>query len=265
MSGILSFPKRFFFRRYIPRFAYTHIFFNSATRHSMLHVQNPFSFFWPSEFLEARAEISLNDAGGQMLGKLQRTIPPFGMLAISIQEILSDLRSTAELGTITVDLVPPKKYEKYLHALNRSDARIASPFWMRFFDDLGSQAYVHSIEADRTQIYGVPRIISRLISNKGSRVAWSSDRTIHLDDGESATAYIVNHSSKRLSCTASWNSPTLGKIKTANFSIPRKGVVLFTVESSGATYLSVDPISTSNAKPYVLVQSASKQFALTHG
>ena len=265
MSRILSFPKRFFFRRYIPRFAYTHVFFNIATRQSMLHVQNPFSFFWPSESLEARAEISLNDAGGKMLGNLQKVIPPFGMLAISIQEILSDLRSTAELGTITVDLVPPKKYEEYLHALNRSDARIASPFWMRFFDDLGSQAYVHSIEADRTQIYGVPRIISSLISNKGSRVAWSSDRTVHLDDGESATAYIVNHSSKRLSCTASWNSPTLGKIKTANFSIPRKGVVLFTVESSGATYLSVDPISTSNAKPYVLVQSASKQFALTHG
>ena len=265
MSRILSFPKRFFFRRYIPRFAYTHIFLNSATRHSMLHIQNPFSFFWPSESLEARAEISLNDASGKMIGKLQKTIPPFGMLAISIQEILSELRCTAELGTITLDLVPPKKYEEYLHSLNRSDARIASPFWMRFFDHLGSQAYVHSIDADRTQIYGVPRLISRLISNKGSRVAWSSDRTIHLDDGESATAYIVNHSSKRHTCTASWNSPTLGKIKTADFSIPRKGVVAFPLEYTGAIYLFVNPISTSNAKPYVLVQSVSQQFALTHG
>jgi hypothetical protein len=136
---------------------------------------------------------------------------------------------------------------------------------MRFFDHLGSQAYVHSIDADRTQIYGVPRLISRLISNKGSGVAWSSDRTIHLDDGESATAYIVNHSSKRHTCTASWNSPTLGKIKTADFSIPRKGVVAFPLEYSGAIYLYVNPISTSNAKPYVLVQSVSQQFALTHG
>ena len=265
MSRILNFPKRFFFSRYIPRFAYMHIFLNSATRHSMLHVQNPFSFFWPSESLAARAEISLNDANGKIIGKLKKTIPPFGILAISIQEILSEPRSTAELGTITLDLVPPKKYEKYLHSLNRSDARIASPFWMRFFDDLGSQAYVHSIEADRTQIYGVPRMISRLISNKGSRVVWSSDRTIHLDDGESATAYIVNHSSNKHSCTASWNSPTSGVIKTAEFAIPRKGVRAFPVEYSGAIYLSVNPISTSNAKPYVLVTSASQQFALTHG
>ena len=265
MSRILSFPKRFFFRRYVPRFAYTHIFLNSAMRHSMLHVQNPFSFFWPSESLEARAEISLNDANGKMIGKWQKTIPPFGMLAISIQEILSELRCTEELGTITLDLVPPKKYERYLHSLNRSDARIASPFWMRFFDDFGSQAYVHSIEADRTRIYGVPRIISRFISKKDSRVTWSSDRTIRLDVGESATAYIVNHSRQKLCCTASWNSPTSGEIKATNFIISRKGVVEFSVEYPGEVFLSVDPVSTSNAKPYVLVQLASQQFALTHG
>jgi hypothetical protein len=54
-------------------------------------------------------------------------------------------------------------------------------------------------------------------------------------------------------------------IKTAEFAIPRKGVRAFPVEYSGAIYLSVNPISTSNAKPYVLVTSASQQFALTHG
>ena len=54
--------------RYTPRLAYTHIFIEDGCRHSMLHVQNPFSFFWPQGAPIAEARISLNDSDGKLVG-----------------------------------------------------------------------------------------------------------------------------------------------------------------------------------------------------
>lgn len=253
------------FRRFTPRLAYTHIFIEEECRHSMLHVQNPFSFFWPEGLPSATVRISLNSSSGKALGQVKREIPPFGTLAISVSDILKSLEKIADLGTITVDIVPPPEFRKYLHTLTDGVARISSPFWMRFFDEIGSQAYVHSIEADRTQIYGVPRFFSRVFARRDSSVQWSSDRTIRLSEGEKAIAFIVNHSRRVHTCTASWISPQTGTVTTKVCTIASKGVVQFSVMHPGDVYLVVDTISTSNAKPYVMVQSQSEQFAITHG
>jgi len=251
--------------RYTPRLGYTHIFIEDELRHSMLHVQNPFSFFWPQGAPIAEALISLNSPEGKFLGSVTRTIKPFATLTLSVHELLQQLGKDIPLGTITVDLVPPRAYCEYLEPNNGGDGRIASPFWMRFYDDLGSQAYVHSIEADRTKVNGVPRFFSYLITRRNTSTAWESDRTICLEEGETAVAYIVNHSRRNHHCTASWISPESGELSSKDFKIQSKGVVEFPISHIGEAFLSVDRISTSNAKPYVMLISISNQFALTHG
>jgi hypothetical protein len=251
--------------KFTPRFAYTHIFIADESRHSMLHVQNPFAFFWPDGNPVASVHVFLNSSSGEQLGHVVHELPPFGTLALSISDVLQELGRTADFGTITVDIVPPLEFRKYLHSLTDGAVRIASPFWMRFFDEIGSQAYVHSIEADRTQVRGLPTIFSRILTRKNTSTRWSSDRTIRLEYNESAIAFIVNHSRRIHICTASWVSPQTGTIVTQKFTISPKGVSQFSVMHHGDVFLMVDSISTSNAKPYVLVQSPSRQFALTHG
>jgi hypothetical protein len=250
---------------YTPRLGYTHIFIEDESRHSMLHIQNPFSFFWPEGSPVAEAQISINNSEGKLIGSATRKIQPFAMLALSVHDLMQELGEDISLGTITVDLVPPRAYCEYLKSINGSDGRISSPFWMRFYDDSGSQAYVHAIEADRTRVHGVPRFISYLITRRDTSSAWASDRTIRLEEGETAVAYIVNHGRRTNYCNASWVSPENGKLYSAELKIESKGVVEFPVSLVGDVYLSVSQISTSNAKPYVMLISAKNQFALTHG
>lgn len=252
-------------RRVTPRFAYMHIFIEDGSTSSMLHVQNPFAFFWPEGNPAVKVRIALNTDTGKKLGMATKMLPPFGTLPLSIGELLLEMNQTCTTGTITVDLVPSPDYKQHLQALSDGLSRIASPFWMRFHDELGSQAYVHSIEADRTRIRGIPRIVSRIITCRDTSTVWSSDRTISLDFGESATAFIVNHSRRVHSCSASWVSPHSGVVTSERFSIQPKGLVQFRTEHVGEIFLSVDKISTSNAKPYVMVQSSDTRFALTHG
>ncbi len=248
-----------------PRFAYMHIFIEDNSTSSMLHIQNPFAFFWPQGEPEVTVRVSLNSEEGKKLGEARRRLPPFGTLPLPITELLREMNQSCKKGTITVDLVPSRAYKRHLRSLSVGVGRIASPFWMRFHDDLGSQAYVHSIEADRTRIRGLPRIVSRIITRRDTSTAWSSDRTISLDTGESATAFIVNHSRRVHSCSASWVSPHSGVVVSERFIIQPKGLVQFRTEHVGEVFLSVDKISTSNAKPYVMVQSSDTRFALTHG
>ena len=252
-------------RHFTPRLAYTHIFIEDECRHSMLHIQNPFSFFWPAGATIAKARISLNNREGKLLGCVSREIQPFATLALPINELLKQIGEVSSIGTITVDLVPPRAYCEYLRPHNDGDGRIASPFWVRFYDDLGSQAYVHSIEADRTRVHGVPRFISYLITRRNTSTVWASDRTIQLEENETARAYIVNHSRRTNRCTASWVSPKSGTLCSEYFIIRSKGVVEFPISHVGEIFLSVSRISTSNAKPYVMLISATNQFSLRHG
>lgn len=248
----------------MPRLGYRHIFFEDGERHSMLHVQNPFSFFAPDSNHQATAWVRLYDQFGLLLGVREFEIQSFGMLAVDIREFDIDLRG-ATLGTISVDLQPPRAYERYIRGLTDGVARISSPFWMRFFDDCGSQAFVHSIEADRTKFHGLPWPLAIVGLGRLPGGGWASSREIPLDDAESASAFVVNHSRRQLNTVCTWSAGA--KEFSTDLRLRPREVreVKIVAPSNGTVVLSLSALSTPNAKPYVLVRARSGLFGLTHG
>lgn len=259
-----SSAKSFFLRPFVPRLGYRHIFLEDGDRHSMLHVQNPFSFFAPESPHVARASVRLFDQYGRRLGLRKFDILPFGMLAIDIRELGIDLRGTT-LGTISVDLRPPRAYRRYLHKLTNGVAHIASPFWMRFFDGRGSQAFVHAIEADRTRLHGLPWPLTVFGLRHTPSGQWTSSREIRLKDATSASAFVVNHSRRQLRTVCTWSTES-DDFKT-NLHLRRREVREIEIEATQGenAFLSLSTLATPNAKPYVLVRSRSGLFGLTHG
>lgn len=253
-------------RLFVPRLVYQHVFLEDGRRHSMIHVQNPFSFFDPWHPHLARAVIRLFDERGRRLKSISVPIPSFGTLALDVRELGID-ELTGGTGTLSVDIVPPRRYKQYLRDSTPGVALIASPFWVRFFDDEGSQAFVHSIEADRTRMRGLPPIVDRLAIGATSGGAWESSRTVSLGRGESATALVVNHSRSNYETVVRWTNRTSGEVVSTPVSVPLRGVTTVRTPAHfvGQVYLSVDRLSTPNAKPYVLVKNKQGQFGLTHG
>lgn len=253
-------------RLLVPRLAYRHLFFEDETRHSMIHVQNPFSFFDPWQDHSAVAVVELCDRMGRRLGTETFKIPAYGSLAVDVRDLGISL-DDRPFGTVSLDLVPPRDYVRYLRKIAPGVPRIASPFWVRFFDDRGSQAFVHSIEADRERFRGLPPLVGRLALRQIPGGPWESNRTIPLSEGSTATAFIVNHSRTVLESECTWWGVDSGVEARTTISVRPRGVetVSTPVGMTGRVYLSTTRLSTQNAKPYVLVENSNRLFALTHG
>lgn len=255
-----------FTRRVVPRLAYRHIFFEDGTRHSMVHVQNPFSFFDPWGDHSAVAIVELCDRMGRRLGKERFEIPAYGCLAIDVRDLGIPLNGQT-LGTVALDLAPPRDYGRYLQRIATGVPRIASPFWVRFFDEQGSQAFVHSIEADRERFRGLPPFVNRLALRQIPGGPWESNRTIPLSRETTATAFIVNHSRTSLESVCIWSEISSGTEARTSLKVRPRGVEVVSTPAgmTGSVYFSTTRLSTPNAKPYVLVENSDRMFALTHG
>jgi len=250
----------------VPRMAYRHMFIEDGSRHSMIHVQNPFSFFDPWHDHVARAVIDLHDHTGRRLGTARFEIPAFGTLAVDLRDLMIDRRGS-HIGTVGVDLLPPRSFRRHLRRIAPGVPHIASPFWVRFFDDIGSQAFVHSIKADRDRLRGLPRPIGRLTLRATPGGRWESNRTIRLAPGSTAVAFLVNHARSTFETTCSWAKVDGGDVVTTPLRVEARGVASISSPPgfSSEVFVSVSHLSTPNAKPYVLVESSDGKFGLTHG
>ncbi len=261
--------RRFCANRFLcPRLAYTHIFVQDKSMQSMIHVQNPFSFFWPDGNTRAKALVELRDEQGYLLSKLSRQIQPFGTLALAIDDLLYGLTEKPYFGSITVDLIPTLKYRRHLRKLTDGIPLIASPFWMRFFSSSGgSQGYSHSIDADRATVRGVPAILARYFTSKDAGFAWESSRSIDLDASSFAQGFVVNSSKETKALTISWRNLDEQIIIQKCCLLPSLGVLEISTPRGLAdeVHLVVDPLPTPNAKPYVFVFQESGEFGFTHG
>ena len=234
----------------------------------MLHVQNPFSFFWPDGNTRAKALVELRDDQGHLLSKLSRQIQPFGTLALEIDDLLLGLTEKSDFGTITVDLIPTLKYRRHLRKLTDGTPLIASPFWMRFSSSSGgSQGYSHSIDADRAKIRGVPAVLARYFTSKDVGFAWESSRSIDLDASSFAQGFVVNSSKDTKSFTMSWCNLEEQIIVQKCCLLPSLGVSEISTPRglTDEVHLVVDPLPTPNGKPYVFVFQVSGEFGFTHG
>ena len=250
----------------VVRLGYLHMFLADGQFHSTIHVQNPFSFFDPSGEHSALVRVGLFNRDGKKIAQEAFSLGPFESLHKDVED-LAPRAACGSYGTVSVDIQPPPAYRKFLKQNSVGFANIASPFWMRLSHDNGSEAYVHSIEADRSRLYGVPSLISKFVLNSDTDSCWESDRTISLGKGESVKAFLINHSAKDVSPEIQWRGRDGSALASQRLEIPSRGIrsLEFGGEYSGDVYASVTGLPTPNSKPYVMVFTPTGQFGLTHG
>ncbi len=253
-------------RAALPRFAYTHIVIEREHVHSMIHVQNPFSFFRPEEPPHAVAHLSLHDVDGRHVAKTCLTIPPFGTLALPMPKVFPEMSKNDFLGTIRLDLRPPTEYHKHVLSNYENVRRLGSPFWIRLSSESGSQGYVHSIELDHKRVSGFDCIPGRMLFRDLHQNPWTSHRTIDLTPQWKATAFLINHSPKKCVQSLEWRDTTGATISETRRSLrPRAMMELSTPEKfEGSVFLMSSGLATLNGKPYVIVDGPTG-FGFTHG
>ena len=266
MTSLADKAKKLVIGSRVPRLAYRHLFVEDETTRSMIHVQNPFSFIDPEGAHEGRVEIEGFDKDGRSIGVTSKVLGTFASLALPVRELDFDFTGV-EHGTVTVDIEPSKSFEAHVRRIAPGIPRIGSPFWMRFYDQLGSQAFVHSIEADRTRFRGLTWPLSKIGLSARDDEPWSSHRSIELAASDSAIAFVINHSGKTFTTNCQWRAQTGDVIAEEQMEIPAGGVRVFPTpkQHCGTVHLHLSRLSTPNAKPYVMTRTQSRLFGLTHG
>jgi hypothetical protein len=260
----------------LPRRGYAHCFIEEDGVHSRLHLHNFYSLFLPDVRDPVDVHVRVYGADGRTLGTVDRRLSPFTSLTLPMAEVLAELHASAPLGTVAVDVEPGEAYAKRLVEVGPQNATAQSPFWMGFYDDGGSVAYVHSIDQYYGAVFGIGRVAGYAFRARWHRGGdWSSKRLIDAEDLTRADAYLVNHSPTRGDATLRWVAHPTGttiaerKVSIAPHGAARVSVTADDVARAGAgegqVRLVVDGLLTDNGKPYVMVRYGKGPFSLHHG
>lgn len=260
----------------LPRRGYAHCFIEEHGVHSRLHLHHFYSLFLPDVREPVTARIQVYDAAGKRLGAVARTLQPFTSLTLPVADVLSELRSTAGLGTVAVDIDPADSYAQKLVEVGPPNAMAQSPFWMGYYDDRGSVAYIHSIDQYYGAVFGIGRLAGLAYRARWQRGGgWTSKRLIETEGMRSADAYLVNHSPSAGRTTLRWLTYPEGIVlseRTATVAAHGATRVSVTADDvsragngAGSVRLEVDELLTGNGKPYVMVRYRDGPFSLHHG
>ncbi len=260
----------------LPRRGYAHCFIEEDGVHSRLHLHNFYSLFLPDIRDPVDVHIRVYGADGRNLGTVSRRLAPFTSLTLPMADVLKELHASAPLGTVAVDVEPGAAYAKRLVEVGPENATAQSPFWMGFYDDGGSVAYVHSIDQYYGAVFGIGRVGGYAFRARWHRGGdWASKRLIDADDLTRADAYLVNHSPARGDATVRWLAhPSGATIAERKVSIGAHGAARLSVTAEdiartgaggGQLRLVVDGLLTDNGKPYVMVRYGEGPFSLHHG
>ena len=259
----------------LPRRGYAHCFIEENGVHSRLHLHHFYSMFLPDVAEPVDVHVRVYDADGSQLGTVTRTLAPFSSLLLRMADVLEELHAQPAFGTVAVDVVPAESYARALVDAGPEGAMAQSPFWMGYYDDTGSVAYVHSIDQFYGEVFGVGRLAGlayRARWHRGGR--WSSKRLIDADGLLRADAYLVNHSPAAGHTTIRWlTHPDGAVIAEHSAKVNAHGALHVSVGSDdlrGAgkverLRLEVDGLLTDNGKPYVMVRYRGGPFSLHHG
>jgi hypothetical protein len=260
----------------LPRRGYEHCFIEEEGVHSRLHLHHFYSMFLPDVNEPVDAHVHVFGADGRRLGTVTRRLQPLTSLVLPMTEVLAELSSPATLGSVAVDVEPSDAYARKLVELGPQNARAQSPFWMGYFDDGGSVAYVHSIDQFYGAVFGVGRVAGLAYRARWHRSGeWASKRLIDTAGLRRADAYLVNHSSSAGQTTIRWRAhpdgATLAErtVTVQPHGAVRVGVTAEDVASASTSVkrlrLEVDGLLTENGKPYVMLRYRDGPFSLHHG
>jgi hypothetical protein len=260
----------------LPRRGYAHCFIEDEGVHSRLHLHNFYSLFLPDIRDPVDVHVRVYGADGRVLGTVDRRLSPFTSLTLPMADVLAELHASAPLGTVAVDVEPGSAYAKRLVEVGPQNATAQSPFWMGFYDDGGSVAYVHSIDQYYGAVFGMGKVAGFAYRARWHRGGdWSSKRLIDAEGLTRADAYLVNHSPARGEAMLRWMAHPGGEtIAERSVSIAPHGAARVSVTAedvaragagAGKLRLVVDGLLTDNGKPYVMVRYGEGPFSLHHG
>jgi hypothetical protein len=264
-----------------PRKAYTHYFIETEGLHSRIHLQNFYSTFWPQVERPARAEIQVYDADGSVAGTTEREIPCFGAMFLELRDLLTELGSSANEGTVAIDLCPADEVRREFGDLPEpAIVQINTPFWMAYYDADENYMYVHSIERLEGAVFGTAKPVAWLLGRggvpRGER--WRSWRLLDRQGLSELQLVVINHSpttGRTIAGVYSADDQTalfergleLRPRQLERVKLDKAEVASWADRNPDVAHLRVglDPLLTGNGKPYVLMRYDDGPLSIHHG
>jgi len=263
--------------RRVPRVAFQHYFIETAGLHSRVMLQNFYSTFWPHLGAQATARIDVFTPDGRRVGRYEERLAPFGSLFLEAKDLLTRVGAELDEGSLTIDLEPPPGVLDELASFPLAEPwtlRISTPFWMAYYDGDENYMYVHSIDRQVGEFYGVPAPVGWFLSRRfgvpgGS---WRAGRLLDTGGLKELQIVAINHGAvQRTSTVGLFDAVTDDPVWTAKHTFAPHALQRFAVppetlsERSLQVRVGVDPLATINGKPYVLMRYGDGPLSLHHG
>jgi len=258
----------------LPRRAYAHLFIETEGVHSRLHLHHFYSLFLPDIDEPVTVHVELHDAEGRKLGTQDRVMQPFGSELLAVSDLLAAVGAGSPWGSAIVDVEPSRAHVARLLEVGPEQASVQSPFWMGFWDEGGSVAYVHSIDQHFGQVFGVNRLAGHVHQTPWARGGhWTSNRIIEAAGLERLDAFLMNQTPAPGQTSVSWLSHPEGEtVVRREVGLQPRGVARISVTKEDlqkrpaeGLRLEVENLFTGNGKPYVMARYGSGPFSLHHG
>ena len=266
----------------VPRYAYRHYFLEDEGLHSRIHLQNFYSTMWPNIGEPVAARVELFDATGHSLGALERRIAPFGGLFLEVGDALAELGARVPEGTVLVDAEPPRGALAELTSFpleDKTELLLGTPFWMAYYDDDENYMYVHAISPEMGEYHVVPKPIGRFLIQGGARTGgrWRAGRLLDVAGLADLQVVVVNHANGRRVTelglydaddgSAVWKTHLdLSAHEVGRVRVDHAALDAFRLRKpEGRFRAGLDPLPTSNGKPYLLMRYGDGPLSLHHG
>lgn len=265
----------------VPRYAYRHYYIEDEGLHSRIHMQNFYSTMWPHLEETVRVRVEAFSADGASLGHGYHDLPPFGGLFLEVRDLLASLGAASCEGTVLVDAEPPASVLNDLTSFPLPDQwelLMGTPFWMAYYDADQNYMYVHSISPEMGTLYGV-KPFGRMLIEGGDEFeeAWLAGRLLDAPGLAELSVVLMNHSAGMRRPTVGlydaddnssvWRTSTsLGPHEVKRFRVPESELESFrSRKPAGRFRVGVQPMPTSNGKPYLLMRYGDGPLSLHHG
>jgi hypothetical protein len=266
----------------VPRYAYRHYYIEDDGLHSRIHMQNFYSTMWPHIDESVRVRVEAFNAAGSSLGQQYHEMAPFGGLFLEMRDLFDALGSTSREGTVLLDAEPPARVLTDLTSFplpDQEELLIGTPFWMAYYDVDENYMYVHSISPDMGTLYGVPRAMGKMLIEGAAEQAgpWRAGRLLDARNLADLEIVLVNHSAGARKPTVGlydadddatvWSAASsLQPHEVKRFRVPDVELDAFRARKpSGRFRVGVEPMPTSNGKPYLLMRCGDGPLSLHHG
>ena len=262
----------------VPRRSYAHYFIEADGLHSRLHLQNYYSTFWPGVDESAVAHVTAFGSDGTRLGTTDVELPRFGSLFLEARDLLERLGADASEGLVAVDLEPPAGVRGRLSDLPSPDtALINTPFWMAYYDATENYMYVHSIEMLGGEVHGTTVPLTWHLKRAAvQRESWRSWRLLDVELLDEIQVVAVNHGTIAGDTTVGIYDAAGGALweqelhlvprEVRRVRVPEQEIAAW--RSKGRTdqvRIGLDPLLTTNGKPYVIMRYGGGPLSLHHG